>query len=68
MNTIKKIKNFTFLGEYVSKVLNVDYTLIDQYLPDIISFLENNKEELNNSEILAKGESILKVWVAEKHK
>lgn len=68
MNTIKKIKVFTLLGESVAKVLNIDHTQIDQYLPDIISFLENNREKFNNPEVFAKGESIMKVWAAEKHK
>lgn len=68
MNTIKKIKKLTLLGESASKVLNIDHMQINKYLPNIVSFLKSNKEQLNKPELFTKGESILNSWTTEKHK
>ena len=54
-------KNILF-GASICKVLGIDYTEIDEYLPKIIGLLYSKEQHINNPAYLLKGNELLESW------
>ena len=50
------------LGSSICKILNIDYTEIDEYLPKIIGLLYSKEQHINNPAYLLKGNELLESW------
>lgn len=58
----KRTSKNILLGSSICKVLNIDYTEIDEYLPKIIGLLDSKGQHINNPAYLLKGNEILDGW------
>ena len=54
-------KNILF-GASICKVLGIDYTKIDEYLPSVIGYLDLKKQNLRNSVYADRGNELLESW------
>ena len=54
-------KNILF-GASICKVLGIDYTKIDEYLPSVIGYLDLKKQNLKNSVYGDRGNELLESW------
>lgn len=58
----KRASKNILLGSSICKVLNIDHTEIDEYLPKIIGLLDSKGQHINNPAYLLKGNEILDSW------
>ena len=58
----KRASKNILLGASVCKVLGIDYTEIDEYLPKIIGLLYSKEQHINNPAYLLKGNELLESW------
>ncbi|EDK8848433.1 hypothetical protein LJ781_004675 [Salmonella enterica] len=58
----KRASKNILLGSSICKVLNIDYTEIDEYLPKIIGLLYSKEQHINNPAYLLKGNELLESW------
>ena len=61
----KRASKNILLGSSICKVLNIDYTEIDEYLPKIIGLLDSKGQHINNPAYLLKGNELLESWKKE---
>ena len=54
-------KNILF-GASICKVLGIDYTEIDEYLPKIVGLFSSTVQYINDPKVLAKGTDLLESW------
>ncbi|MCP5939664.1 hypothetical protein NL351_27510, partial [Klebsiella pneumoniae] len=50
------------LGASICKVLGIDYTEIDEYLPKIVGLFSSTVQYINDPKVLAKGTDLLESW------
>lgn len=58
----KRASKNILLGSSICKVLNIDYTQIDEYLPSVIGYLDLKKQNLRNSVYADRGNELLESW------
>ena len=58
----KRASKNILLGSSICKILNIDYTEIDEYLPSIIGYLDLKKQNLRNSVYADRGNELLESW------
>ena len=54
-------KNILF-GASICKVLGIDHTEIDEYLPKIVGLFSSTVQYINDPKVLAKGTDLLESW------
>ncbi|HBZ8125260.1 TPA: hypothetical protein MM164_005528 [Klebsiella pneumoniae] len=58
----KRTSKNILLGSSICKVLNIDYTEIDEYLPKIVGLFSSTVQYINDPKVLAKGTDLLESW------
>ncbi|HCD3443487.1 TPA: hypothetical protein NBN72_004881 [Escherichia coli] len=58
----KRASKNILLGASICKVLDIDYTEIDEYLPKIVGLFSSTVQYINDPKVLAKGTDLLESW------
>ncbi|MCP5682620.1 hypothetical protein NL328_27290, partial [Klebsiella pneumoniae] len=58
----KRASKNILLGASICKVLGIDYTEIDEYLPKIVGLFSSTVQYINDPKVLAKGTDLLESW------
>ena len=58
----KRASKSILFGASICKVLGIDYTKIDEYLPSVIGYLDLKKQNLRNSVYADRGNELLESW------
>ncbi|EKN4176603.1 hypothetical protein ACHZG5_004612 [Yersinia enterocolitica] len=58
----KRVSKNILLGASVCKVLGIDYTEIDDYLPKIVGLVASTIKYIEDPKVLAKGTELLESW------
>lgn len=58
----KRASKNILLGASVCKVLGIDYTEIDDYLPKIVGLISGTLQYINDPKAQAKGAKLLESW------
>lgn len=58
----KRASKNILLGASICKVLGIDHTEIDEYLPKIVGLFSSTVQYINDPKVLAKGTDLLESW------
>ena len=58
----KRASKNILLGASICKVLGIDHTEIDEYLPKIVGLFSSTVQYINDPNVLAKGTELLESW------